>query len=62
MFLNQEDYEGLVKALPIRAVCETCQGEMALTVKNADERKILFYLCQDPKCAHNTEPFLFRVL
>ncbi len=62
MFLCEEDYERLKKSFPNKAVCEQCGGEMVFVVKSRDNRRIFFYLCRDPKCGNNTEPFLVTLI
>ena len=61
MYLPKDEFSALLKALPQKAACDSCGKEMVLVVKEKDDRRIFFYLCQDPECAHNTEPFLISV-
>ncbi len=61
MYLPKDEFSSLIKALPPKAVCDSCGKEMVLVVKDKDDRRIFFYLCQDSECAHNTEPFLISV-
>ncbi|MBW2624454.1 MAG: hypothetical protein JRD68_16210, partial [Deltaproteobacteria bacterium] len=56
MYLPKTEFNALLKSLPSRAVCDSCGKDMVLVVKEKEDRQIFFYLCQDPECAHNTEP------
>jgi len=61
IYLPEEDFEELLKSFPARAVCDKCRGEMVFVVKKKKDRRVFFYLCQDPDCGHNTEPGLATV-
>lgn len=62
IYLIKDDYQMLKRAFSPKAVCEKCGGEMTFVVKKHQAHRVLFYLCQDPDCAHNTEPCLINVL
>jgi len=62
MLFGEEDYEALKKALPAKAICESCGGEMLFVDKARDDHRIFFYLCQNPECANSTEPYLLTLI